>query len=612
MKLKSLLLTLVTLVATLAMAQTNTWNEQLSIADGTSTTSCPYNIVNGYDGSFFTLANYLTTGSEAEINFFGFTLPQTTVSSATNQNLVLVKHDIDGNADWAVYSTGGNIDTGNTVFVPTQDGGVLMIIKARHKEKNADGSNILVSLKSSNGSEKSVMFDYATESGSADYHWIYQPALAKIDGNGNIVSLKRAYASWTVPAEQEGTVTESDEYDVFSFYAAATDGNDNMYVAAAMTNDLTFGSETVHHQSLGSNKRKNGVVLKFDSDLNLAGYVSSTGDNTSETISGIVYGNGSLYTMGVVETLGAELSFGGKSVASGSVSGTPNLWVAKINPETLQASNLTVLENKGYNNGSKLLYTTKLNNLTISNNSEYLYVCGALIGEFDLGGGKSIAPGSDKQMGFTVRFNCSDATVNNGFDIADETSLISQVISVIDNTDSIYVWGYDMTKNGVKFESRDRTTLAKKKNYNLYSNTNAQTTVWPCFAVSGSKILLPLRAKTLVTPVGAEQAYGNTRNFYALISGFDFGSDIDFSKNGSEPTSVQQTSDAGQNAIIYAQGGNIYVCGAEGEDIAIYSVAGIQVARVASAPQNAIIPVSSKGLYIVKTKSKTQKLLVNF
>ncbi|MBQ4032884.1 MAG: hypothetical protein II620_02865 [Paludibacteraceae bacterium] len=594
MRLKTLLLTTfaAAILTSGAVAQTNTWNEQLSMTDSKCTSS-PHNIVTGYDGAFFTLANYLTTGgTQADVTFFGYTLPQVSVTNTNspNHNMVLVKHNINGEPDWAVYSAGGYVDVGNTEFIPTTDGGVVMIIKARHTESDQDGSHVLITLKSStDNTGKTLIYNYQEETGSETYKWIYQPVLAKISADGKITALERGQS-----ADGE-----------FSFYGAATDGADNMYVAAAMIGELKLGDAVIPSQ-----ERNSGVLLKFSSNLQFSGSMSVTGNNEEDKIQGIVYGNGSLYTMGVVASLAQPMSFGGKTVSSGSVSGAENLWVSKVNPETLTATTLNVLENKGYDNGTKLLYTTKLNAMTIANNSEYAYICGAIIGEFDFDNETKIAPMKDKQMGFVVRMNTSDGSIKDGFDISDETTLISQVFSVIDNTDSLYVWGYDMAKNAVKFQSRNRATFAKSVDYKLYSNTNTMTTIWPCVAFDGSKIILPLRAKTLVTPTGSSESYGNTTNFYSLVSGFDFGSDIDFSKKG-EPTTVEDNISDTADVKIYASNGVISIEGAEGEAVAVFNIAGAKIASISEAQAHTQIPVNASGLYIVKTNSKSQKVLVS-
>lgn len=595
MRLKTLLLT--TIVATIltsgAVAQTNTWNEQLSMPEQGNTTSTPYNIVSGYDGDYFSLANYLTIGgTQPDVTFFGYTLPQVAVTKTTspNWNMVLVKHDIDGTPEWAVYSAGGYVDVGNTVFVPTTDGGVIMIIKARHTESDQDGSHVLLTLKSSTDNiGKTLIYNYQEETSSEDYKWIYQPVLAKISADGKITAIERGYS-----ADGE-----------FTFYGAATDGSDNMYVAAAMIGELKLGDAVIPSQG-----RNSGVLLKFNSDLQFSGNMSVTGANKEDKIQGIVYGNGSLYTMGAVASLAQPMSFGGKTVSSGSVSGAENLWVSKVNPETLTATTLNVLENKGYDNGTKLLYTTKLNAMTIANNSEYAYICGAIVGEFDFDNETKIAPMKDKQMGFVVRMNTSDGSIKDGFDISEETTLISQVFSVIDNIDSLYVWGYDMAKNAVKFQSRNRATFAKSVDYKLYSNTNTMTTTWPCVAFDGSKIILPLRAKTLVTPTGSSESYGNTTNFYSLVSSFDFGSDIDFSKKG-EPTTIEDNISDTADVRIYASNGVISIDGAEGEAVAVFNVAGAKIASISEAQAHTEIPVNASGLYIVKTNLKSQKVLVS-
>ncbi len=594
MKLKNLLLTTfaASVLASGAMAQTNTWNEQLSMTDS-KCTSTPYNIVTGYDGAFFSLANYLTTGgTQADVTFFGYTLPQVSVTNTNspNHNMVLVKHNINGEPDWAVYSAGGYVDVGNTVFVPTTDGGVIMIIKARHTESDQDGSHVLLTLKSSTDNiGKTLIYNYQEETGSEDYKWIYQPVLAKISADGKITALERGQS-----ADGE-----------FSFYGAATDGADNMYVASAMIGELKFGDAVIPSQ-----ERNSGVLLKFSSNLQFSGNMAVTGYNEEDKIQGVVYGNGSLYTMGVVASLAQPISFGGKTVSAGSVIGAENLWVSKINPETLTATALNVLENKGYDNGTKLLYTTKLNAMTIANNSEYAYICGAIIGEFDFDNETKIAPMKDKQMGFVVRMNTSDGSLKDGFDISDETTLISQVFSVIDNTDSLYVWGYDMAKNAVKFQSRNRDTFAKGVDYKLYSNTNAMTTAWPCMAAQEGKIILPLRARTLVTPTGSSESYGNTTNFYTLVSGFDFGEDIDFTKKG-EPTAAQESTINNDDITIYASNKTINILGAEDTQIDVFNLAGTIIATVTKASSEVKIPVNQSGLYIVRTKSKSQKVLVS-
>lgn len=594
MKLKNLLLTTfaASVLASGAMAQTNTWNEQLSMTDS-KCTSTPYNLVTGYDGAFFTLANYLTTGgTQADVTFFGYTLPQVSVTNTNspNHNMVLVKHNINGEPDWAVYSAGGYVDVGNTVFVPTTDGGVIMIIKARHTESDQDGSHVLLTLKSSTDNiGKTLIYNYQEETGSEDYKWIYQPVLAKISADGKITALERGQS-----ADGE-----------FSFYGVATDGADNMYVAAAMIGELKFEDAVIPSQ-----ERNSGVLLKFNSNLQFSGNMAVTGNNEEDKIQGVVYGNGSLYTMGMVVSSAEPMSFGGKTVSAGSVSGAENLWVSKINPETLTATALNVLENKGYNDGTKLRYTTKLNSMTIANNSEYAYICGAIIGEFDFDNETKIAPMKDKQMGFVVRMNTSDGTIKDGFDISDETLLISQVFSLIDNTDSLYVWGYDMAKNAVKFQSRNRTTFAKGKDYVLYNNTNAMTTAWPCMAAQEGKIILPLRARTLVTPTGSSESYGNTTNFYTLVSGFDFGEDIDFTKKG-EPTAAQESTINNDDVTIYASNKTINILGAEDTQIDVFNLAGTIIATVTKASSEVKIPVNQSGLYIVRTKSKSQKVLVS-
>lgn len=588
------------------------------------------NVINSADGNFFTVAHYLTTtGTESGVKFFGYDLALTkTTANSGNYNLAIVKHKKDGTPLWMVNSTNGYADVGSSAVAATADGGLVMFLRARHRTGAVEeGDSILISLKDAAGNESSLKYNYNEENETTEYHQAYQAAIIKIDGSGNVTNLKRVYASTKVPAEIESTIKAGLAFmsSPLSFDCAAVDADGNYYAAGIMSGDLTFensenGTTVIKHHNLDGwdgdtqKTRGNSFLLKFNSDLKLVDYTTTSAAdggsdydtyNTYDRISAMECIDGKLYTAGLVSSKGNSMAFAGKTLSTG-VSGLTSVWVSSVDAETLEADNIELCNAEESANGNVI----QLKNMTVSTDGSYLYVCGSLRGVINAGSVK-LSSAKAQLNNFFVRINVNDGSVKDG--LRTEIEGISNLFSVVDNSDSIFVYGYDMGRkpaqghSNIVFESYTRDTFEKKTEYNLFTGTTAATTAWPCSAVSGNTIMLAVRAKSVLTPFGGD-AFGNATAFYGAVVAFDF-KNIDFTKKP-VPTVAEDVED-GDAYKVFASNGVITVAGAEGEQIAVYSLAGVREAYVASAASQVNIPVAGNRLYIVRVNDKSQKVLMS-
>lgn len=589
------------------------WSAPL-VVNGTKSTAANINrVIPGPNNSFYTIANYQTNGEE-NVEFMGVALPATQCSSATapNHNLVVVKHDIDGNVDWTIYSNGGYCDVTNTALAPTADGGAYMLIKARHVYNNENGSNVLITLKGTNNTEKSLIFNFEEESGLTDYSWVYQLALAKISNTGEIESLRRAYVSWAV--QPEASTTKTVIVDGVYVDGSAVDNDGNFFVVGRNLNTLTFDNDEngqtsiPYHNMDGWNgdtqsSRGGSYILKFNSDLKLTDYAVTSGETTYDNLKGIIFANGKLYVSGLVSPKeGAGFSFQGKDIYT-TAPEFGAIWSAVIDPANLSCSSTSMAT--GYKPEGRKSSSVTYSNMTTSNDGSHIYFTGCFMGGLTIGS-SSIEASSDMNHGFFARMN-ADGIFTDGAVV--ETSFLTNVTSVIDNSDSIYVFGYDMEKTvGPFFKSYTVDNLEAKSSYKLFSGTNASTVSNPCFAVNGDNIIVILRAKSKITPAYGGTEFGNTTAFYGVSVCFNF-KNFDFGKMP-EPTPAAEAQDESDSANIYSQNGMICISNAEGSEISVYNLAGIRIAYTAKAEAFVSVP-ASKGLYIVKIDQTTNKVLVS-
>lgn len=96
----------------------------------------------------------------------------------------------------------------------------------------------------------------------------------------------------------------------------------------------------------------------------------------------------------------------------------------------------------------------------------------------------------------------------------------------------------------------------------------------------------------LVIPAGADEAYASVKELFAA-----------------EVTAGIGATESSSETAVYANGKTISVANAKGE-IAVYTVAGVQVAKAFAAGRDIEIPVRSAGMYVIKTANRSVKMII--
>ena len=432
-----------------------------------------------------------------------------------NNNIMLVKHDFNGNALWKIYSKNGDVDVSSSDYTPTADGGAFLALKARHTSANFYGNDILLQLVGNNGTETTISFSFP----DAEYHNVYQPVFVKVDADGNISSAVRATVDWN-PVDNPASSYTWGISDGFSLYGAAQDANGNFFVTGNLRRTMHIGENEILAHNVadwdgGSGFAGSAFVLKLNSDLTYNSHIVTGGSSVGETAKQMKYKDGKLYVAGYLKGSNAVVSLGDSQV-------TPDdkysFWTARVNASDLSVDYLSLVQGAQVNNKNFM----QLNALEIAPDNSSFFVAGGIQGGFKIGQDTVSAQGT-MYAGFVFRCNSATGVADKGF--VKQTSGISNSFGIAVNADSVFVYGYNWatTPKSLYFDSFNRNLETSTSH--ILGESTGSITANSC-AVKGDSLLIAARvqANKALNFAFAETAtsYTSTYSWQGVVAKYTF------------------------------------------------------------------------------------------
>lgn len=432
-----------------------------------------------------------------------------------NSNIMLVKHDFNGNALWKIYSKNGDVDVSSSDYTPTADGGAFLALKARHTSANFYGNDILLQLVGNNGTETTISFSFP----DAEYHNVYQPVFVKVDADGNISSAVRATVDWN-PVDNPASNYTWGISDGFSLYGAAQDANGNFFVTGNLRRTMHIGENEILAHNVadwdgGSGFAGSAFVLKLNSDLTYNSHIVTGGSSVGETAKQMKYKDGKLYVAGYLKGSNAVVSLDDSQV-------TPDdkysFWTARVNASDLSVDYLSLVQGAQVNNKNFM----QLNALEIAPDNSSFFVAGGIQGGFKIGQDTVSAQGT-MYAGFVFRCNSATGVADKGF--VKQTSGISNSFGLAVNADSVFVYGYNWatTPKSLYFDSFNRNLETSASH--ILGESTGSITANSC-AVKGDSLLIATRvqANKALDFAFAETAtsYTSTYSWQGVVAKYTF------------------------------------------------------------------------------------------
>lgn len=543
----------------------------------------------------YTFGNFGTTqavGTTATFLGQTFTGVAYTNGNSYGKNLLVVKHDADGNVSWTMNSNKGDIDASGSGFIPTADGGVFMALDTRYTGGNEFNDDVIFQAENSDGTITQVTFDCS--------FWAHQPLFVKVDNQGDVEWTKLAYCDTT--ARPNATSYNYGTPDAFDIYDVAVDNAGNYYVVGRIKADFTIGTITIpsHNNATWDGDSQvscgNAFILKLDSEGNYVSHLVTSGSAEYDQLKTATVHNGKLYVAGTYKGDGTNFGLGDKSLTVGSENG---MWVACLNLD-LSALWATAIPGATANGKNSI----QLETMDFNTTGDRFYLGGGVQGGIVISETKTISSKSDKYNGFVVEINANDGDVLNG--VVAQGNGIGKTYGIVANSDSIYVYGYDWGRSGggqIYLDSYD-LTLTPICQYAL-ANNRSMPTAWGC-AVDGDKMVVAFRGRNQFTFPGSEATY-NKSYFQGGLLFLEFpGYDFDESATGPGTGLVNTNSSEVQ---VYSQSGHLLIAGAAGQEVSIFNATGACVAHFTATSSTESISLP-QGFYVVRAGAICKKALV--
>ncbi len=581
------------------------WHAELITPNGNGTTQINDVKINA-SGDVFEIANFGTIGKEPkkatfmENEYAGSAY--TGSSSAGNPNFLLTKHDLKGNLAWSVYSNAGEVAISDCGFTPTTDGGVVLALKMRPTVEGGD-SAVLVSLVDATNAKTTI--NYLMDADDKDYIRSYQPLLVKIDADGKIVKTNLLKCD-TSAAPKATKQTPNGFY----LYDVDEDSDGNLYVVGRLCRDLTIDGQTIAHHNTdewGGDSQKsagNAFLLKLNSDLSYNTHICTGGASTQDYFKNVRYHDGKIYVTGLLQGNAAKdaVLLGEKSITPTTEKHT--IISARLDAATLQTDWLV-------QNSSNS--TLQLEDLVLSNDADRLFVVGGINNSKatdTLTVSETIALTTTANVfrGFVVEL--APATGAGVRGLIREASGISKMIGVIATTDSVFAYGYDWGVTAILLDSYNKT-FELGATYNLVSN--ATTAIACACAAKGDTLVAISRnsKNTEISWLGSEETFkpADSGNFYGLVSCFTFpGRNFTPKKDDGPVTAIETSSST--SVQVYAERNMLAIAGAEGQNVRIFTALGQNIATFVAASdyETRTLP---QGIYLVAVEGKAHKVIVS-
>lgn len=544
----------------------------------------------------YTFANFgtsATAGTSATFLSQTFTGVAYTNGNSYGKNLLVVKHDADGNVSWTMNSNKGDIDASGSGFIPTADGGVFMALDTRYTGGNEFNDDVIFQAVNSDESTTTVTFDCS--------FWAHQPLFVKVDNQGDVEWVKLAYCDTT--ARPNAEYYDYGTPDAFDIYDVAVDNAGNYYVVGRIKADFTIDTITIpsHNNATWDGDSQvscgNAFILKLDSDGDYVSHLVTSGSAIYDQLKTATVHNGKLYVAGHYKGDGSNsIGLGGQTLTVGSETG---MWVACLDLN-LTVSWATAIPGATVNNKNSI----QLETMDFNTTGDRFYLGGGVQGGIVINETKTVSSQSIMYNGFVVEVNANNGSVLNG--VVAQNNSIGKVYGIVANSDSIYVYGYDWGRSSggqVYLDSYD-LNLNPIHQYALLNN-NKMPTAWGC-AVDGDKMVVAFRGRYDFTFPGSTETY-EVNYFQGGLLFLEFpGYDFDESATGPGTGLVNTNSSEVQ---VYSQFGHLLIAGAAGQDVSIFNATGVCVAHFTATNSTESISLP-QGFYVVRAGAICKKALV--
>ena len=194
--------------------------------------------------------------------------------SGYNNNLNILKTDLDGNLQWCVYSTSGDVASNNGGIVAASDGGVYVSLVMRHTDNLRTQPLRLV-----DATGQETLIDWQLPNQEAKRWW--QGLLMKVSEAG-VIEWTRVIEVSHAP-QPNGSGDNADHTgSAFYIYGMESDSDGNFYLTGRYANPITLAKAdgsiilTPHNTEGwdGDSQKSRGDLYVIKCDAN--GYVTST------------------------------------------------------------------------------------------------------------------------------------------------------------------------------------------------------------------------------------------------------------------------------------------------------------------------------------------------
>ena len=487
---KSLLFASALLVSATMSARLVGWG---ALELGGTTTSAGTTIIrqalSNQNGEAFIIGQGGSVGDAPTLTMFGHefgTCPFEENMSQSNNNLIIAKTDKDFKPLWMSVSKRGNFDN-TSAGLPTDDGGLIMVVSGRHADKNKLGDNIVMQLTSTNGTD--LVWEEPYNASVAKKYG----AIIRYNAAGEPSLLAKIYTA------DAATVN-------MTLCDLQTDGT-YYYLLAVLDPGLVIGNDTIKSEVLDKQGKVLGsmAVIKFDKDFQMLSYTKTGGVQVNSSSASLTCAGNKLYlaTSVVKADAGSNVTLGKQSMAAA----TTNSAVLAVLSTDLECEKMMLIE--GTNENSKNSFS--LNSMAVIGNNAYL--SGFFMGGIKTDAGVLANTGTNNA--FVLKVDVAAGKCTKGVQTGTNAG-IATAQQILTRGDSIYQyycdWGQPMGSARIFLQAYD-TDLNMGATYPLVKSSAMETTFGA--SIAGNNLIYAFRTRGTVSFVADDtESFTSANNSY--------------------------------------------------------------------------------------------------
>lgn len=278
------------------------------------------------DGGLLVVGQVGSTTADQDIVLTDGSNPITVASginyggNSSNQGLLFMKLDAQGNLVWTVAQTQGEINSNEDRVAVTPDGGAVILVNVRHTEGFLEDN---IAFLDANGITHEIEWTVENDR-------YLRGLVIKVDAEGGIEWMKQIVANNYADAETYPSWSQSSRNisQGLKTYALEVDNDGNIYVggimcAAITVDDVTIEPHNVNTWTGNSSTFGNMYIIKLNQEGNYVKHIVSDGAATQENVQCLKIVGNKLYMFAWIAGLaGTEFSIGGKSVTPATINGS--------------------------------------------------------------------------------------------------------------------------------------------------------------------------------------------------------------------------------------------------------------------------------------------------